>query len=200
MRSRNRKRSRYRLVLGRTTRRDHGCRELEAAIGVARSLVGIVSPISYAGYDLALSRAHTDLLLGYVDRSLRTPGATRHESIPRISDWRNALRLRTRSPIKFTRIAYPRPSRNSKPIVRFLDHADRQIRRYIRVKKKLIALLNEQKQAIVRPSVTRGSTPTLRLERSLASNGSAMCRTIGGCLRQASVAKLIDVNQNGAVR
>ena len=34
-------------------------------------------------------------------------------------------------------------------IVRFLDHADRRIRRYIRAKQKLIALLEEQKQAVI---------------------------------------------------
>ena len=39
-------------------------------------------------------------------------------------------------------------------IVRFLDHADRRIRRYIRAKKKLIALLEEQKQAIIHRAVT----------------------------------------------
>ena len=39
-------------------------------------------------------------------------------------------------------------------IVRFLDHADRRIRRYIRAKEKLIALLEEQKQAIVHQAVT----------------------------------------------
>ena len=39
-------------------------------------------------------------------------------------------------------------------IVRFLDHADRRIRRYIGAKKKLIALLEEQKQAIVDQAVT----------------------------------------------
>ena len=39
-------------------------------------------------------------------------------------------------------------------IVRFLDHADRRIRRYIRTKQKLIALLEEQKQAIIRQAVT----------------------------------------------
>ena len=33
-------------------------------------------------------------------------------------------------------------------IVRFLDHVDRRIRRYIRAKQKLIALLEEQKQAL----------------------------------------------------
>ena len=39
-------------------------------------------------------------------------------------------------------------------IVRFLDHADRRIRRYIRAKQKLITLLEEQKQAMVHEAVT----------------------------------------------
>ena len=39
-------------------------------------------------------------------------------------------------------------------IVRFLDHADRRIRRYIRAKQKLITLLEEQKQALIHQSVT----------------------------------------------
>ena len=39
-------------------------------------------------------------------------------------------------------------------IVRFLDYADRRIRRYIRAKQKLIALLEEQKQALIHQAVT----------------------------------------------
>ena len=39
-------------------------------------------------------------------------------------------------------------------IVRYLDHADRRIRRYIRAKQKLIALLEEQRQAVVHEAVT----------------------------------------------
>ena len=39
-------------------------------------------------------------------------------------------------------------------IVRFLDHTDRHIRRYIRAKQKLIALLEEQKQVIIHQAVT----------------------------------------------
>ena len=39
-------------------------------------------------------------------------------------------------------------------IVRFLDHTDRRIRRYIRAKQKLIALLEEQRQAIIHQAVT----------------------------------------------
>ena len=39
-------------------------------------------------------------------------------------------------------------------IVRFLDHADRRIRHYIGAKQKLIALLEEQKQALIHEAVT----------------------------------------------
>ena len=47
-------------------------------------------------------------------------------------------------------------------IVRFLDHADRRIRRYILAKQKLIKLLEEQKQAIIHRAVTRGLDPNVR--------------------------------------
>jgi type I restriction enzyme S subunit len=51
-------------------------------------------------------------------------------------------------------------------IIRFLDHMDRQIRRYIRAKQKLIKLLEEQKQAIIHRAVTRGIDPNVRLKPS----------------------------------
>ena len=46
------------------------------------------------------------------------------------------------------------PVEEQTAIVRFLDHADRRIWRYIRAKQKLIALLEEQKQAIIHQAVT----------------------------------------------
>ena len=51
-------------------------------------------------------------------------------------------------------------------IVCYLDHIDRQIRRYIRLKQKLIKLLEEQKQAIIHQAVTRGLDPNIRLKPS----------------------------------
>jgi type I restriction enzyme, S subunit len=51
-------------------------------------------------------------------------------------------------------------------IVRFLDYADRRIRRYIRTKQKLIGLLNEQRQAIIHRAVTRGLNHAARLKPS----------------------------------
>ena len=50
-------------------------------------------------------------------------------------------------------ITYPSPVEQS-AIVRFLDHADRRIRRSIRAKEKLIALLEEQKQVVIHQAVT----------------------------------------------
>ena len=46
------------------------------------------------------------------------------------------------------------PIEEQTAIVRFLDHADRRIRCYIRAKERLIELLEEQKQAIVHQAVT----------------------------------------------
>ena len=51
-------------------------------------------------------------------------------------------------------------------IVRFLDHADRRIRRCIRAKQRLIKLLEEQKQAIIHSAVTRGLDPNVRFKPS----------------------------------
>ena len=62
-------------------------------------------------------------------------------------------------------IALP-PLPEQAAIVRFLDHADRRIRRYIRAKQKLITLLEEQKQAIIHRAVTRGLDPNVRLKPS----------------------------------
>ena len=61
----------------------------------------------------------------------------------------------------------PRPPKDEQSaIVRYLDHANRRIDRYIRAKRKFIALLNEQKQAIIQQAVTRGLDPNVRLKPS----------------------------------
>jgi type I restriction enzyme S subunit len=58
------------------------------------------------------------------------------------------------------------PLEEQAAIVRFLDQADRLIKRYIRTKQKLIKLLEEQKQAIIHRAVTRGLDPNVRLKPS----------------------------------
>ena len=51
-------------------------------------------------------------------------------------------------------------------IAKCLDHANRKIDRFIRVKRRLIGLLNEQKQAIIHRAVTRGLNPNVALKSS----------------------------------
>ena len=58
------------------------------------------------------------------------------------------------------------PLHEQAAIVRYLDHADRRIRRYVDAKRKLIALLEEEKQAIVNQAVTRGLDPNVPLKQS----------------------------------
>jgi type I restriction enzyme S subunit len=62
-------------------------------------------------------------------------------------------------------VAFP-PHREQAVIARFLDHANRRIECYIRAKKKLITLLDEQKQLIIHHFVTRGLDPDVRLKAS----------------------------------
>ena len=55
--------------------------------------------------------------------------------------------------LKYMTVALP-PLPEQAAIVRFLDHADRRIRRYIHAKQKLVKLLEEQKQALIHQIVT----------------------------------------------
>ena len=58
------------------------------------------------------------------------------------------------------------PADDAAAIARFLDYIDRRTRRYIRAQRKLIALLEEQKQAIILRAVTLGLDPSVYLKPS----------------------------------
>ena len=79
-----------------------------------------------------------------------------YASDPLTSDTRN-------SPIKLLPLP---PLSEQRAIVRYLDHVDRRIRRYISAKQKLVDLLEEEKQAIIHRAVTRGLDPNVRLKPS----------------------------------
>lgn len=51
-------------------------------------------------------------------------------------------------------------------IVRYLDYVDRRVRRLTRAKRKLVALLTEQKQVIIHRAVTRGLDPNVPMKDS----------------------------------
>ena len=58
------------------------------------------------------------------------------------------------------------PLPEQRAIVRYLYYEDRRIRRYVVAKRRLIALLEEEKQAIINRAVTRGLDPSVRLKAS----------------------------------
>src|SRR6266542_2993752 len=70
-------------------------------------------------------------------------------------------------PEHFKMIYTPQPPPEEQAaMVRFLDDADERLERAIRAKRKVISLLNEQKQAIIHRAVTRGLDPTVPLKPS----------------------------------
>ena len=58
------------------------------------------------------------------------------------------------------------PYTEQKAIVRYLDEADQQLQAYIGTKERLIALLEEQRQAVIHQAVTRGLDPNVWLKPS----------------------------------
>lgn len=58
------------------------------------------------------------------------------------------------------------PPAEQAAIVRFLDHWNGRLEKAIRSKRKVITLLNEQKQAIIHRAVTRGLDPNVKLKDS----------------------------------
>ena len=104
-----------------------------------------------SGYHLALLRPRYDKLAGaYLLRALQSKGLAYQFHIEAKGVTRYGL---SHAGIKSVWLPLP-PLPEQTAIVRFLDHADRRIRRYIRAKQKLIALLEEQKQAIIHQAVT----------------------------------------------
>ena len=63
------------------------------------------------------------------------------------------------------RVTLP-PLPEQRAIAYYLDHVDRRMRLYVTAKRKLIALLEEEKQAIINRAVTRGLDPNVRLKPS----------------------------------
>ena len=122
-------------------------------IGVPALVEGTeeTSPRVVSGYHLALLRPYSERThSGYLFRSLQSTAISSQLHVQANGVTRFGL---TRGAIKAVRMPLP-PLHEQAAIVRFLDHADRHIQRYIRARQKLIALLAEQKQVIIHQAVT----------------------------------------------
>jgi len=125
------------------------------SMGVS-SFSGIASP-AYCVYRFGASARPW-----YFHHLLRSPAYKARIKAVSTGVVESRLRLYTDDLYRLEALLPPLPEQAA--IVRFLDHADRRIRRYIRAKQKLIKLLEEQKQAIIHRAVTRGLDPNVRLK------------------------------------
>ncbi len=130
-----------------------------SALGVTRH-TGIVSP----AYGVYRPVTGSGIVPAYADHLLRTPLYA--AEYRRRSTGVNSSRLRL-YPEQFLRtpVLVP-PLAEQEAIVRFLDWANGRLERTIRAKRKVIAMLMEQKQAVIHRAVTCGLDPGVALKPS----------------------------------
>ncbi|CAK0771414.1 type I restriction enzyme, S subunit [uncultured Gammaproteobacteria bacterium] len=128
------------------------------SLGVSH-IEGIVSP-AYCVFRIR----DADAIPGFIHYLFRTPVFTGLFKTVSIGVVDSRLRLYPDIFFRLSSSLPPFPEQSA--IIRFLDHADRRIRRYVRAKRKLIRLLEEQKRAIIHQAVTRGLDPSVRLKPS----------------------------------
>ena len=129
---------------------------------IGRSAVNLIDTDARCGGDVLVFRPEVEAVpefLGYVSDSVasRNQKASMGRGFTVVHIYGSQLK----------QLVLPLPPLSEQvAIVRFLAHADRRIRRYIRAKQKLIKLLEEQKRAIIHRAVTRGLDPNVRLKPS----------------------------------
>ena len=115
-----------------------------------------------SGYHLAVLRPSKEIIGPYLARTLQSKAVAYQFHVRANGVTRYGL---THTGIQSVQIPLP-PLPEQRAIVRYLDYVGRRIRRYVDAKRKLVALLEEEKQAIVNQAVTRGLDPNVRLKPS----------------------------------
>jgi len=155
--SSNQDKSAYKLVQPRDIAYNK-MRAWQGAIG-ASTLRGIISP-AY----VVMRLRNADDLPRYFHHLYRTPQFAKEAERWSYGITSDMWSLR---PEHFRMIYTPEPPSDEQDgIVRFLDWANGRLDRAIRGKRKVIALLNEQKQSIIHRAVTRGLDSSVPLKPS----------------------------------
>jgi type I restriction enzyme S subunit len=130
--------------------------------------IGVPSLVEYeaqdlvCGYHLAILRPRLALNGAFLHRALQC-----HFIAVQLRIEANGVTRYGLSHGAILGVSIPLPSLEEQTaIVRFLDWANGRLERAIRAKRKVIALLNEQKQAIIHRAVTRGLDPSVPLKPS----------------------------------
>ena len=124
--------------------------------GKGACLDGLSTPIGFGSTEFIVVRATEAVLPRYLYRITTLP-----EFRIRGADAMTGSAGQQRVPTSFVEnyvVSIP-PLQEQGAIVRFLDHSDQKIRRFIQAKRRLIELLNEQKRSVIGGIVTRGADP-----------------------------------------
>ena len=129
---------------------------------IGKSAVNLIQAAGYCGGDVVLFRPHTEMDARFSGYAIDCPQVQYQKS----SMGRGITVMHIYgSELKYLYVALP-PLSEQAAIARYLDHVDRHIERYVAAKQKLVALLEEQKQAIIHRAVTRGLDPNVPLKPS----------------------------------
>jgi type I restriction enzyme S subunit len=128
-------------------------------LGVSR-YHGIIS----SAYGVYRIRSGAPLIPDYVHELVRSSAFHWELQVRSKGVWISRLQL-TDDSFLDAPIPLPPPEEQA-AMVRFLDYANARLEQAVRAKRKVIALLHEQKQAIIHRAVTRGLDPTVPLKPS----------------------------------
>ena len=113
-----------------------------------------------SGYHLALLRPFKDILGSYLARALQSKAVAYQFHVRANGVIRYGL---THTGIQSVQLPLP-PLPEQRAIVRYLDYADRRVRRYVAAKRKLIALLEEERKIATVEAMRSPNTINRRLE------------------------------------
>ena len=134
----------------------------ETADEIGKSAVNLLRGPAYCGGDVILFRPHGHLIPRYTGYMMDCEPIVHQKAT--MGRGFTVYHIYGKQ-LKYLRIPIPPPEEQA-AIVQFLDHADEQIKRYIAGKERLIALLEEERQALVHQAVTRGLDPNVPLKDS----------------------------------
>ncbi len=129
---------------------------------IGKSAVNLIEGRAYCGGDVVVFRPSVDVNAAFSGYALDCPQSSYQKSC--MGRGITVMHIYS-DELKYMAMPLPPPDEQA-AIVRFLDHADRRIQRYIGAKQDLIGLLEEQKQAVIQRAVTRGLDPEVRLKPS----------------------------------
>ena len=134
----------------------------ETIEGIGKSAVNLMDSPACCGGDVILFRPHIEIDARFSGYAIDCPQSQYQKScmgrgITIMHIYGNEL--------KRLCVALP-PLPEQRAIVRYLDYVNRRIRRYVGAKRKLVALLKEERQAVIDRAVSRGLDPDVRLKPS----------------------------------